>query len=285
MSIEDSEIVFEEGIVFAFGKTVTRTLPKAMNISEIIIQAVMGALSGGSTGSVIANASVESITIRVDGKESIVYDGNAGIAGQISMGIAVLREFYFQKNGVNMPDETFIIELPSAIPRNHDVQIIIKMSQNIASLQTSGGDRTTLAASTIGIKYKASDKISGQLFVPYINWTSFNFAARTGNLIDFLPTLNRPLRKLMMITHDGNTLSSTTFTKLTISKGSTNFTDSTIADLRRNQSQRSRKAQSAGHVFVTYPKGKKVPASTLQLKFEATTAGTDKQVHVHWLAY
>jgi hypothetical protein len=285
MHFVDAEIVYEEGIEFDFGKKITRTLPKAMNVSEIILIATMGALSGGSTGSVIANCAIESIRIRINGKESIVWDGADGIAGQISMGIAVLREFYYQKNGVAMPDEQYVIELPDAIPKNNDVQIIIQLSRTIASLQTSGGDRTTLAASTIAIKYKANDKIKGRVLVPYINWTTFSFAARTGNLLDYLPTLNLPLRKLMIITHDSNVLANDTFDRLTISKGDHNFTDSSIADLRRNQAQRSRKALNTGFVFVQYPAGLKVPASTLLFKFEASTAGTSKLVHIAWIAY
>ena len=75
MSGVESEIVFEEGITFGFGKTITRTLPKAMAISEIIIQSTIGALSGGATGTYIANSAIESITVRIGGKETIVYNG------------------------------------------------------------------------------------------------------------------------------------------------------------------------------------------------------------------
>jgi len=285
MSESDAEIVFEEGISFAFGKTITRVFPKAMNLSEIIIQATMGALSGGASGNYIANSAIESITMRINGKEAVIYNGTSGIAGQISMGIAVLREFYYQMHGVAMPDENTIIELPDAIPKNNDVQIIIKLAENITSIQTLGGDRTTLAASTIDIKYKANDKLKGVVLVPYINWTMYSHGARTGNLPEYLPTLTEPLRKLIMITHDGNTLSNSTYDRLTISKGNKNLFDNSIADFRRSQAQKSRVANSTGFLMISFPSGLKVPASTLKLNFYAGTAGTAKYVHVGWLAY
>lgn len=280
-----TEIVYEEGITFALGATITRTLPKAENISEIIVQSTIGALSGGASGSYIANTAIESITIRINGKESIVYNGVSGIAGQISMGIAVLREFYQQMHGVALIDENYVIELPDAIPKANDVQLIIKTAENIASLQTAGGDRTTIAASTIDIKYKGDDKIKGRVVVPYINWSSYYHGARVGNLPEYLPTLTQPLRKLIMIFHDANVLANDTYDRLIISKGSKNLIDGSIADFRRNQGQKARIALSTGFLMVSFPKGLKVPASTLKLNFYAGTAGTSKNVHVAWLAY
>lgn len=280
-----SEIVFEEGITFALGATITRTLPKAMAISEIIVQSTIGALSGGASGTYIANSAIESITIRINGKESIVYNGVSGIAGQISMGIAILREFYLQMHGVAMPDENYVVELPDAIPKNNDVQLIIKTAENIASLQTAGGDRTTIASSTIDIKYKAQDKIAGLVMVPYINWTSYSHGARVGNLPEYLPTLTKPLRALIMITHDANVLANDTYDRLIISMGDKNLIEGSIADFRRNQAQHSRIALSTGFLKVSFPEGLKVPASTLKLNFVAGTAGTAKNVHVSWLAF
>jgi len=281
-----SEIVFEEGIAFDFAKMITRTLPKAVAISEVIIQSTIGALSGGATGTYIANSAVESITLRIDGKEAIVYNGASGIAGQISMGIALLREFYQQMHIVAMPDESYIIELPDAIPKNHDVQIIIKLAENIASIQTSGGDRTTLASSTIDIKYKGQDKLKARVLVPYINWSSYSHGARTGNLPEYLPTIaGKLLRKLIMITHDANVLANDTYDRLIIAVGAKNLVDGSIGDFRRNQSQNSHVALSTGFLMVSFPNGIKVPASTLKLNFVAGTAGVDKNVHVGWLAY
>ena len=279
------EIVLDEGIVFAFGKTITITLPKAENISEIVIQSTIGALTGGATGTYVANSAVESITLRVNGKESIVYNGNSGIAGQISMGIALLREFYLQMHGVAMPDENYIIELPDAIPKVNDVQLILKLAENIASIQTAGGDRTTLASSTIGIKYKSENKIKSRVVVPYINWTSYSHGARVGNLPEYLPTINVPLKKLIFIFHDANVLANDTYDRITISKGSKNIVDNSIDDFRRNQGQNSRIAQSTGFAMISFPEGLKVPAGTLKLNFYAGTAGTDKNVHVGWLAF
>jgi len=279
------EIVFEEGITFAFGKTITRVFPKAEHVSEIIVQSTMGALSGGATGTYVANTAVESITLRINGKEAIVYNGVSGIAGQTSMGIATLREFYQQMHVVAMEDENYVVELPDAIPKNNDVQIIIKLAENIASIQSSGGDRTTLAASTIDIKYKSEDKIPGLVRVPYINWTSYSHAARIGNLGEYLPTLTKPLRKLIFIFHDANVLANDTYDKIIISKGSKNLIEGSITDYRRNQGQKSGVVLSTGFAMISFPKGLKVPASTLKLNFVAITAGVDKNVHVGWLAY
>lgn len=281
----EPEIVFKEGIAFSFGGQINETLPKAENISEVIVQTTMGAISGGSSGSLIANTGVESITIRINGKEAIKYDGLSGIAGQISMGIAVLREFYYQMHGVAMVDETYIIELPDAIPKVNDVQIIVKLAQNIASIQTAGGDRDTLAASVVAIKYKARDKLPGRVVVPYIDYTVYSHAARTGKLPEYVPTLTVPLRKLIFIFSDGTTLANDTYDRLTLQVGNKNLWDGSIADLRRQQGQKSRRALNTGFGMISFPAGIAVPANTLKLDFQAGTAGTAKNVHLHWIAY
>ena len=283
--MSESDIVFMEGIAFGFGATHTFTLPKSANISEITIRATIGALSGGASGDYIANTAIQSVKLRVNSKDIVNYDGLKDIAGIQSMGIATMREFFLQIHGVAMTDNDFVIELPDAIPKNMDVQLVFHTAASITAIQTAGGDRTTLAASTIDILYQSNDKIKGVVKLPFINWTLYSHAARIGNLPEYVPALNLPLRKLMLITYDGTTISSTTYSELGIEYGHDNIKKGTMAHFRSQQAKKSRVANSAGHIHIGFKKGLKIPASTLKLNFIAITAGTAKFVHCAWLCY
>lgn len=280
----DADIVFLEGLAFGFGATHTYTLPKSANISAIIIRATMGALSGGTTGSYIANTAVQSIKLRVNGKDIINFDGLKDIAGIQSMGIAVLREFYYQMHGVAMTDNEYVIELPDALSKNFDVQLVFTTG-TLAGIQTAGGDRTTLAASTLDILYQSDDKIKGSNVMPIINWTLYSHAGRTGNLPEYIPTLTLPLRKLMMITYDGTTPANTTYDNLTVEVANQQIKKGTIAHFRTQQAKKSRIANNTGHIHISFAKGLKVAPSTVKLNFYAGTAGTAKYIHVAWLCY
>lgn len=283
--MSENDIVFTEGIVYDFGQMHTFTLPKSANISEITIRATIGALSGGATGTYVVNTAIQSIKLRVNSKDIVNFDGLKDIAGIQSMGIATMREFFLQIHGVALTDDDFVIELPDAIPKNMDVQLVFTTASSITAIQSAGGDRTTLASSTIDILYQSNDKIKGSVRLPFINWTLYSHGARTGNIPEYVPALTLPLRKLMLITYDGTTLSSTTYDELGIEYGHDNIKKGTIAHYRSQQAKKSRVANSAGHIHIGFKKGMKVPAGTLKLNFIAGTAGTTKFVHLAWLCY
>lgn len=278
------ELIFREGIAFGFGATHTFTLTKAEPIKAIILRATMGAITGGATGTIVVNTAIQAIKIRLGSKLIYNFDGLKNIDGQASMGIATLREFYKQMYVVSMPDDSFIIEFPTALPKNSEVQIVFETAATIAAIQTSGGDRDTLAASTIDILYRTG-KPTAKGIIPFLSFTQFSHAARTGNLDEFIPPTYKHLRKIMMITFDGTTVASTTYDSLRISEGADELFEGTMAYLRGIQGAKARVAQSSGHLHIAFPKGKKIKSSTVKIQFRAATAGTAKFVHFAWLAF
>lgn len=276
------ELKFRSGITFGLGALHSYTLSKADPIKAITVRAVMGALSGGA-GTAVVNTAIQSIKIRVGNKLVIAYDGLKNIAAQMSMGIATLREFYKQMYVVSMPDDYFIIEFPTPIPANQEIELIFETAANLAAIQSSGGTQDTLAASTIDITYRVGKKgIKGK--IPFISYTLFSHAARTGFLDEFIPPTDLPLRKIMMITYDDTTIASTTYDSLVISEGKNILHDGSFAYLRAIQGKKARVAQSTGHLHIGFPKGKRIKSSTVKIQFAAATAGTAKFVHFAWLA-
>lgn len=282
--MSNAELKFKSGIPFGFGALHSFTLSKADPISAITVRAVMGSISGGATGTIVVNTAIQSIKIRLGNKLIIAYDGLKNIDGQASMGIATLREFYKQMYVVGMPDDYFIIEFPTPFPANSELEIIIETAATIAAIQTSGGDRDTLAASTIDITYRVG-KVGVKGIIPYMSYTLFSHAARTGFLDEFIPPTDLPLRKIMMITYDGSTISSTTYDSLVISEGQNILHDGSFAYLRSIQGKKAKVEQSTGHLHIGFPKGKRIKSSTTKIQFAAATAGTAKFIHFAWLAY
>ena len=280
---QSQELSFMKGIVFTFGQTHTFTLSKAEPISAIIIKDTIGALTGGASGSYIANTAIQAIRIRLNGKLIMAFDGLKNIAGQMSMGIATLREFYKQIHVVAMANEYYIIEFPTPIPKNNEIQLIFETGASITAIQTSGGDRTTLASSTIDILYRTG-KLGKKSVIPFISYTLFAHANRTGFLDEFIPPTSLPLRKIMMITYDDTAIADDTYDSLIISEGANQLHDGSFEYLRSVQGSKAKVAQSTGHLHLGF-KGKTVKSSTLKIQFYAGTAGTLKFVHFAWLAY
>ena len=244
----------------------------------------MGALTGGASGSYVVNTAIQSIKIRLNGQLIVDYDGLKNMAGIASMGISTLREFYKQIHVVSMPNDYFIIEFPTPLPANNEIQIIFETASSITAIQTAGGDRTTLASSTLKIIYRTG-KIGARTIIPFISYTLFSHGDRIGNLDEFVPPTNLPLRKIMMITYDGTTVSSTTYDSLLLTEGANVLAEGSMAYLRSVQGSKAKVDQSSGHLHIGFPKGKNVKSSTLKIQFRAGTAGTAKYVHFAWLAY
>jgi len=285
--MEGQELVFQEGITYAFGSTHTYTLSKAEAVKAIIVRFNLGgALSGGSTGTYIANSAIQALKIRLNGKLMIDFDGLKNMAGIASMGVATLREFYKQIHVVPMPDNHYIIEFPTPIPKNNEIQIIFETASSITAIQTSGGDRDTLPASTIDVLYRTGKVNPKQkTIIPFISYTLFSHSDRTGNLDEYVPPTNLPLRKIMMITYDGTTIADGTYDSLIITEGANVLKEGSMSYLRAVQGAKAKVAQSTGHLHIGFPKGYKVKSSTLKIQFKAGTAGTSKYVHFAWLAF
>lgn len=271
------EVIFKRKEAWVSGGYISYTLPIDDNIGRIIIRHNTGTPGGGSY---VANTFIENFRVRVAGKELIVFDGEKGIAGQISMGIAVMRELYKQiHNGVAMPNEYFIIELPKAIPKGKDVHIIAEMA-TMASMGI-----TTSYDGTYDILYE-SRPLKGRAYVPNFLWGQWSDSNKTGDLIHHLTTLPLPLRTLILITMDGTTLADTTYDDIVMSLPQKPYLfDGEMASLKEEHQRKSGVSLSTGFFMKSWKQGLRVPSESFKLHLKASTAGTNKKVHWHALCY
>lgn len=276
MSDEAIQEVFKPLLPYTAEGKINETLPVA-GISRIIIKHNVGTPGGGTY---IANTAIEDILIRVGGNDAINWGGGTGIAGQISMGIGALRELYYQKHGVQMPDESFIVELPDALPKNVKVQLIATMAS-----WTSMGISVSYDG-TFDIIYEHEDKIKNRVVVPYITWGEWRFTTEINDLVKFITTIPFRLRLLILITHDNNIPSATTYTSLKITFPGKTVFEGKMTELKEQQENKSRVALNTGYYMKAWgKKGLKVPTESMKFNFNTTTAGTDKKVHYTIICY
>lgn len=270
------EEIFKRKEAWVSGGYISETLPPS-DISRIIIRHNTGTPGGGSY---IANSFIENIRIRVSGKEVIVWDGEKGIAGKISMGIAAMRELYKQMhNGVSMPAEYFIIDLPKTIPKGKNVHIIAEMA-TMASMGI-----TTSYDGTYDILYETAISM-GRAYVPNILWGQWSDGDEIGDLIHYLTPLPFALRTLILITMDETTPADTTYDDIIMSlpQKPTLF-DGEMASLKETHSSKSGVSLSTGFFMKSWKEGLKVPAAAFKIHLKASTAGTNKKVHWHAICY
>jgi hypothetical protein len=274
---EPKQTIFKEALAWSSGALISESLPK-VGISKIIIKHNTGTAGGGSY---VANTAIENIEILIDGKPMINYGGRKSIAGQISMGIAVLRELYKQMhNAVAMPNELFIIELPDALPKGREIQIKAEMA-TMASMGI-----TTSYDGTYDVLFETRDLVPKATVVPYIAYQEFSDGATTGNLIHYLNALPYKLRTLIMITYDGTTLADTTYDKLELGKPKdAPYFNGKLALLKEKFQSVSGVSLATGFYIASWKNGIVVPSDTLKMNWYAGTAGTAKYIHCAWLAY
>ncbi len=268
------EEYFKRKLAWSSGGFISETLPRDADISRIGIKHNTGTPGGGSY---VANTAIENIKIRVAGKEVIVWDGEKSIAGQVSMGIACLREFYKQMhNGVAMTNEYFIVDLPKTIPKGKDVHLVAEM----ATLASMG--ITTSYDGTYDLFYEAKP-LKGKPWVPNILWGGWNDGALTGALIHYLTTLPFPLRTLILITMDGTTLADDTYDELLMElPQKPKIFDGEMITLKEEHQRKSGVSLTTGFFMKSFPEGLRVNPDSFKIQLYAATAGTAKKVH--WAA-
>lgn len=269
------DIIQKLKLAWSSGGLINEVLPKE-GISKVIIKHNTGTAGGGSY---VANTIIEDIKLRINGKDFINWGGEGGIAGQISMGIACLREFYKQKHVVAMPAEYFIIELPDALPKGAEVQLIATM----ATLASAG--MTTSYDGTFDVLYQMEDKILGKTVVPFITWGSWNDGADVGNLLHYLTTLPFKLRLLQFITMDATTIAVDTYDDLLMTFPANPIFNGALSSFKGLHEGNSKVALTDGHFMKSFKGGIKVPPESLLLMFYAGTAGTTKKVHWSAICY
>jgi len=269
---------FKAGETYVSNKRFNYTLPKAP-ISKIIISGTYTSCTGGS---MTANTVFEFIQVRINGKMFIDLTGDEDVDA-VPWSWQIWREFYKQKNHVDIPDEQFIIELPDALPKDAQIDLIIK-----CRVVTSTGTCTSALVYTWDILFEMEDKVKGKVLVPYIINDKFDFSTKTGDQIEYVPAMPFKLRAICFCIEDDGTLSATPtadIARVKIEDANKIYFDGSMSDLKALQESRSRLAQTAGHHIFSFKGGIVVPPESLKMTFNIASAGTDVEVHLVYISY
>lgn len=271
--------IFIKNKLIAMGEMQSYTLPRAP-ISKIIIS---GVETTACATALTVNELFEWIKIRINGKEFIDIGGESE-ASKVPYGIALWREFYKQKhNGVAMPNNQWIIELPDALPIDAQIDLIYK-------IKTEAHSKCSDSALVyhIDIIYELDDKIKGKVIVPFVMCQRVNFGAGVGHQYHYVPALPYKLRTVVMLSEDSGTIEATLgddINDLTIKSPLKTFFDGMTNDLKLLHESKSGVALTAGYFMYSFKGGIKVAPNTLLFDFFVDTAGTDTSIHFLYICY
>lgn len=261
---------------YVSNKRFSYTLPKAP-ISKIIISGTFTSCTGTTY---TANTIFEFIQVRINGKMFIDLTGDE-VVDAVPWSWQLWREFYKQKHHVAMPDEQFIIELPDALSKDAQIDLIIK-----CRVQTSIGACTASVIYKWDILFEMEDKIPGKVLVPYIINEKIDLSTLTGKQISYVPAMPFRLRAICFCVEDNDSLSATAIARITIEDATRIYFDGKLIELEALQESRSRLALTTGHYIFSFKGGLKVPPESLKITFDKeSTAGTDVEVHLLYIAY
>lgn len=268
---------FKVAEVWTSNKRFNYTLPKAP-ISKIIIT---GTETSCGAGSLVANTVFEFIQLRINGKMFLDFSGDWD-DDKVPFSWQIWREFYKQKHRVAMPDEMFVIELPYALPKDAQIDLILKCR----ALSNTGC--TSALVYNWDINFEMEDKVPGKVLVPYVIPDKFDYATNTKDQIDYVPAIPFRLRAICFLVEDDGTLSATPnadINRLRIEDSERIYFDGSLQELTSLQEGRSQIALTAGHYIFIFPGGIKVGSQTLKLTFTIDSAGTDVEVHLLYISY
>ena len=271
--------IFIKNKLIAMGEMQSYTLPRAP-ISKIIIS---GVETTACATALTVNELFDWIKVRINGKEFIDIGGES-VASKVPYGIALWREFYKQKhNGVAMPDNQWIIELPDALPVDAQVDLIFKVKTEAHSKCSDSA-----LVYHIDIIYELDDKIKGKVVVPFVMCQSFAIGAGVGHQYHYIPALPYPLRSVIMLSEDSDTIEATIgddINDLTIKSPLKTFFDGMTGDLKLEQESKSGVALTAGYFIYSFKGGIKVAPNSLLFDFFVDTAGTATTIHFLYICY
>lgn len=272
------QILAFKSVAWTSGGVKNLTLPKAP-ISKITLSR-SDDTSDDCTGTMEANCAIEWIKIRINGKVFIDIGGDQD-TGKPPMGLNLLREFYKQKHLVALPNEIQVIELPDALPKDAQVDIMIKWAT-----YTQLGCSDASLTYKIDILIEVEDKVPGKVLVPYIMWDKFDHGALINQHIEVVPALPYRLRAIVFLTEDNGTIQSGDYDRLTVSDPNKIYFDGSMAELEMMQEGRSNIALTDGYYILPFPGGIVVAPNTLRMLFDiGGTGGTDLEVHLLFICY
>jgi len=270
--------IFKKKLAYVSGGLISETLPKG-KISQINI---IGTTVTDCTGTLVANAAISWIKLRIGSKEFFDLDGDQ-IDGAVPYSIQLFREFFRQKHHVDMPDNSLIIKLPDALPANVQVSIIIKWNT-----YTAAGCTADDLTYYIDITYELEDKIKGKVVVPKIIWEKKAIGILTKHQYHYVVALEYRLRATIFLVEDDGTLSATPkadIESMIIKTPGEPIFDGDMAELKAQHESKSRFALTAGFWIIAYKGGRKVPPNSLLYDFFVETAGTNINVHMLHICY
>lgn len=263
---------------YVSNKRFNYTLPKAP-ISKIIISRNTATAISCTGGTYTANTVFEFIQLRINGKMFIDFAGDS-VADAVAWSQQIWREFYLQKHLVAMPAEILIIELPDALPKDAQIDLIIKCRE-----VTSVGSCTSALVYSWDINFEMEDIVKGAVLVPFIIPDKFSFGTKTLDQIEYVPAMPYRLRAICFAIEDNNSLSATAINRITIEDANRIYFEGSLLELEGLQEGRSGKALTTGHYIFTFMGGIKVSSQSLKLTFYIASAGTDVEVQLLYISY
>lgn len=263
---------------YVSNKRFNYTLPKAP-ISKIIISRNTATAISCTGGSYTANTVFEFIQLRINGKMFIDFAGDS-VADAVPWAQQLWREFYLQTHKVSMPAEIFIIELPDALPKDAQLDLIIKCRD-----VTSVGTCTSALVYTWDINFEMEDIVKGKVLIPFIIPDKFDFGTKDKDQIEYVPAMPYKLRAILFCVEDNNSLSATVISRITIEDATRIYFEGSLLELEGLQEGRSGKALTTGHYIFTFMGGLKVAPQSLKLTFYIPSASTDIEVQLLYISY
>lgn len=274
VKIMAKQVIYRTNISHVQDAVHSYTLPQGKGISKIIIRE-HGAV--GTCTTYVANTFLSSIKVRINGILFMDW-GGTHVASKVAYGMQALKDFYKMSNkGVTMTAEAFIVELPDALPKNAQIDIILKLA-SYATMGCASDDFT----GTYDILYETEDLVKGVVIVPNILWGVWEDTNKVGHLVHYLTTMPFKLRTLILIIEDGDTLADTTYDSLTVTMAGEMFFDGELSSLGTEFEGICGVAHTTGIFYMTFLGGITIPAESFKMDFIAETAGTTKTIH--WVA-
>ena len=227
-------LIVSQGLKWFASALDTILIPTELGVSKITIS---GTEITDCTGNRVANCNIDNIKLRVNNLLMVEYNQVELIAGSEPWGMRLLKEFYAQKHLVTMPDEQWFLEFPTPLPKNAKVELIIKQA---ASLQAGCSSDDQVFTYDIIVEYDDAPK--GASLIPYITYDAFIITAQSGHLFHYIKPLPKPLRAVIMLTEDGNSLSASAVDSLTVKDPYKIYWDGAMNELEALQEAKSKKA-------------------------------------------
>jgi len=254
------------------------SLPQ-LPISLIQVVHNTGSLSGGASGSYIANTAIASISVRKDGLEMYRWDGDKD-TDKVPNGINALRELNRMKEKGDPTAEVHDVNFPDAVSPKNRLELVVEW--NVIG-NINDGDRTGYTG-TYDVNIGVDDIAPGILKYGYVSFTKYNMSNRTGMETFYIPGIPKgyKLHGILMKSEDNATPSNTTFDNIKISVGTKTLEDRKFARIQDKAKAKFGIAHNTGWALWTPKRPFHVEPSMVQLGIEAGTAGTDKELHI-WL--